>query len=214
MNFLQICQRVNDVVGFQGQITDVTASGYQAVLTTAVQDSYQDIQRYRPDWEFKKARRSINVSDLQTTYTLQDLWGTDTPDLALYEYINYDFRRMEFIPYEEFVLIDFGDYTPSKPRTYTIEPASKSLIIEPVDQVYTLDLHYIRELDVLTANTSVPVIPERHHQLIVYMAIMKLSTYVGNATLYDTYSVMTATGLGQLMREENPAKVIRKRPIA
>lgn len=214
MNFLQICQRVNEIVGFQGSVKSVTPTGYQSVLVTAVKDTYEDIQRYRPDWEWLKSSRSINVSNAKQQYTLTELWAGDTVDLIEYRYIVYDYRRMMFIPYDEFVLRDFTNYTPTDPKMFTVEPASKDLIIQPIDQLYTLQLHYTKQPDELTINTDVPVIPLRHHQLIVYGAIMKLSTFVGNPTLYDTYSVKYAEALGQLMREENPAKIIRKRPIA
>ncbi len=77
-----------------------------------------------------------------------------------------------------------------------------------------MEIHYIRSLDELVANGTIPVLPLRHHQLIIYGAITKLSTFIGNGTLFDTYSMKYAEGMGQLMREENPVKTIRKRPIA
>ena len=39
MNYLQICQRVHDIAGFQGQFTSVQVTVYQAVGTTAVKDA-------------------------------------------------------------------------------------------------------------------------------------------------------------------------------
>jgi hypothetical protein len=214
MDYLTICQRVNDAVGFQSSITSVDAVGYQATLTQAVKDAYDDVQRYRTDWEFSKRHRSVNVSELSSSYTLTELWSGDTVDLSQWQYINYDYKRIPQMDYDSFVLQDFTTYGASEPRFFAIEPWTKSLLIAPVDQVYTLDVHYLVTLHKLVLNTDVPNVPERHHQLIVYKAIMKLATFVGNITLYDTYALQTAIELGQLMREENPAKAVTKRPIA
>lgn len=214
MNYLEICRRTNDIVGFQSDVASVDTTGYQATLTAAVKDAYEDIQRYRPDWNFMKAKRSINVSNLATEYSLETLWAGDTVDLAEWQYINYDYRRLGFIHYDTFVLTDFSGYNNKEPRGWSVVPATKDLLITPVDQVYTLEAHYIRTLHELSGNNSVPILPKRFHQLIVYSAIMKLSTFVGNLTLYDTYSMKTSMLMGQLMREENPAKVVRKRPLA
>lgn len=214
MDFLTICQRVNNVVGFQGNVTSVDATGYQQVLTQAVKDAYQDIQRYRTDWDFQKRSRSVNVSDAKREYTIAELFYPDTADLEIWEYINYDHRRLSFLPYELYQLIDFDEKNGGKPQFWSLEPASNNLLVGKLDKVYTLNINYIRTLDVLVSNSSVPIIPERHHQLIVYMAIMKLATFVGNLTLYDTYSQKVAIELPQLMREQNPAKRVQKRPIA
>lgn len=213
MTYLDICRRVNDIVGFQGTINTVDTTGYQSTLTTAVKDAYEDIQRYRKDWDWMKKNRTINIASGTDFYTLEELWAGETVDLAEYRYINYDYKRMRELGYDAFELIDWSDWE-SEPKEYAINPQDKSLLISPVDQVYTLDLYYISTLQELANNGDVPILPARHQQLIVYSAILKLSTFVGNATLYDTYSVKTAEGMGQLMREENPYREIRKRPIA
>lgn len=219
MNYLSICQRVHEIAGFQGQFTSVQVTGYQAVVTQSVKDSYEDVQRYRPEWDYMKTHRDINVSDASVSYTLEDLWASETPDLAEYRYINwYDpgpgdrkFRLIE-VPYDAFILLKFPE--PHDPRLYAVQPWDRTLLISPVDGVYTLDLHYTRTLHELVNNTDEPLVPLRHRQVIVYGALMKLSTFIGNPTLYDTYSVKYAEELGQLLREENPVLTVRKRPVA
>jgi len=219
MNYLAICQRVHEIAGFQGNFPDVNTAGYQAVITQSVKDAYEDIQRYRPEWNYLKARRNINVSDAADVYSLTDLWGgLVASDLADYRHINWfnpdtdrSMRLIE-VDYDSFVLMQFSE--PHEPRLYSVRPWDKALLISPVDQVYTLDLHYTKTLHELVNNTDEPLIPSRHHQLIVYGALMKVSTFVGNPTLFDTYSMKYAEEMGQLMRESNPAKAVRKRPVA
>ena len=217
MNYLAICQRVNDVVGFQGQVSSVSTDGYQAVLTSAVKDAYEDIQRYRKDWDWLRGTKVVNVASGTEEYTLAALWGSGTPDLAEYKYITYTDSQgkvhiLLHYSYDSVQLLDTPNA--SEPRWYTTDPVTNALIVNPLDGNYSLKIYYTKTLHQLTANTSTPLIPDRHHQLIVYGAIMKLSTYVGNPTLYDTYALKYAEELGQLMRERNPVKTIRKRPIA
>jgi len=214
MDFLTICRRVNDAVGFQGTVTSVSATGYQATLTQAVKDAYEDIQRYRPDWEFMKRDKTVSVGSSANEYTLATLWGSDTPDLATWKYINYDYKLLRQITYDSYVFQDLTSYTAGKPNYYAIEPYTQSLLITPVDTTYSLDIHYIRDIHLLSENSDTPILPTKFHMAIVYGAIMKLSTFIGNQTLYDTHSANHAMILGQLMRDENPAKTVRKRPVA
>ena len=220
MTYLQICQRVHDIAGFQGQFTSVQATGYQAILTTAVRDTYQDIQRYRKDWWFMQVNKDISVDETKTRYEISDLFGVGDIPFGDYQYINWyktgTTRRTRLIevPYHEFQFFSFTDNQSKEPRLWTQEPFGKALVISPVDTNYTLDLHYIREIDDLSSNSQEPIIPARFHQALVYGALIKLSTYIGNPTLFDEYSMKYAEIMGQLMREENPAKHVIKRPIA
>ena len=220
MNYLQICQRVHDIAGFQGQFTGVTATGYQAVLTAAVREAYEDVQRYRAEWNWLKQNRTINVDGTKDVYTLSDLFGaTVTVDLADYRYINWTkdsesrARRLQQVEWDTFQLMKFSDEG-DRPHYWTYDPANFDLYLGHLDALYQLDLFYTLDLDILVKNTQVPLIPNRHHNIIVYGACMKLATFVGQPTLFDTYSVKYAEELGQLMRETNPPKTVTKRPIA
>ena len=214
MNFLTICKRVNDIAGFQGVVTSVTPTGYQAVLVQAVKDAYEDIQRFRTEWDFMHKKKSVNVSNATNYYSLADLWGAETPDLAVWRHVNYDYERLTEYSYEAYELVDQEDYEGGEPRFYSIDPATNGLYVSKLDQLYTLEIYYTSTFDELTTATQIPAIPERFHQAIVYGAVMKLATYVGNPTLFDTYARQYAEAMGQLMREQNPPKFVRKMPVA
>lgn len=213
MNYLDLCKRVNDLVGFQGVVTSTDTTGYQKVLTGSVRDAWEDIQRYRQEWDFMRGHRQVNVGPTANYYTLDTLWGVDSEDLSQWLHVNYDKDRLIQLSYDTYESMDFGEES-YKPQYYAIDPVTKGLHISPVDAVYTLDVYYIRELQTLVNNSDIPVLPERFHMAIVYGAVVKLSTFVGNATLYDMYSLKYGEIMGQLMREENPPKFIRKRPVA
>lgn len=215
MNFLTIARRVSDIVGFQGTVSSTSATGYQATLIQAVKDTYEDIQRYRSDWDFRKRHKTLSINSTTESYTLATLWGLgNTVDLDTWQYINYNYSRLPQYTYDSYIIKDLSTYNSQEPVGYAIEPYTQSLLTFPVDQTYTLDGHYIRTIHELSGNSDIPIIPERHHMLIVYGAVMKLSTFVGNDTLFDTYNVSYSQEMGQLLREENPAKSVRKRPIA
>lgn len=214
MNFLDICKRVNNLVGFQGVLTSVSPTGYQAVLVNAVKDAWEDIQRHRVDWDFMRATKSVNVDGSQNYYSLDQLWGTAEPDLGNWLYVSYDYQRLMQLSYDAYEGEDFTAWTGHKPYLYAIDPATKGLYISPVDANYTLDIYYTKELQNLTTATQVPWLPERYHQAIVYGAVVKLATFVGNPTLHDTYALKYDQIMGSLMREENPPKFVRKRPVA
>lgn len=210
MNYLQLCQRVHDIAGFQGQFASVDSLGYQAVVARAVEDAYEDIQRYRDDWDFLQAQKDITIGPSQQIYTLSQLGASD---LSIWKYINFNYRRMQEMTHELWSLQDYSNWSGQEPLYWAWRPSDRALCISPVAENSVCTMYYIRTLHALTLNTSVPIIPERHQQLIVYGALMKMSTYLGNMTLFDTYSIKYAEGLGQLMREANPPKSITKRPI-
>ena len=211
MNYLQLCQRVHDIAGFQGQFNSVSATGYQAVIVRAVQDAYEDIQRYRDDWDFLQKRKVVGVGPSQSVYTLADL-GLE--NLQQYKYVNFNSRRMMEMEFETYQLYDFSNWSTHQPHYWSWEYATMDFYISPVGENYDIEINYIDELDTLSINTDTPRILSRHHQCIVYGALMKVGTYLGKMTLYDMYAIKYAEALGQLMRESNPPKRITKRPIA
>jgi len=212
MNYLQMCQRVHDIAGYQGTFNSVDATGYQTVITRAVQDAYEDIQRLRDDWDFLQGERTVSVGPSQNVYTLAELFGTDTIDLAHWKYVIYDYRRLQEMTWDLYNLTNFANWS-GEPHSWAWRPYDRALMLSPVKENSNITIYYIKELDELTLNTSEPTLPKRHHQCIIYGALMKVATYLGNVTLFDMYAQLYAQELNQLMREANPPKSITKRPI-
>lgn len=204
MNRLKICQDVNNLGGLQGQIDDtVSPVGYQHALIKMVDKAYSDIQTYRKYWHFMRRKELFSVDEVV------DFYAND--DIALVDRVVYNKRPLYFVNYDDFLL---KTYKPSKPTFYTVDPATAEIFINPLDTTYILGIQYFKNLDVMTANSDVPILPSRYHDLITYKALMDLgSSYLGNYDLASTYSLKYSMLLGSMMRTQLPSKKLRARPF-
>ena len=217
MNFLQLCQEVNTYMGFQGSVTSVASvTGYQLRLIQEVKKSWIDIQTERPDWDFLRKVVDFNVTAGTEEYSLETIFGTADHDFGVWETesILYNYNPLKYINYDTFLTYDSSGNTGSTPDYYTIHPRTKSLIFNPLDTTYEINAGYFQTPQILTLDTDVPVVLPKHHWIILYKAAMGLSTFVGNATLYQDASFNYSKAWGNLMRDENPAKQIIMRPLA
>ena len=216
MNFLKICQEVNTYCGFQGSVASVsTASGYQARLIQEVKRSWIDIQTERTDWDFLRKVVDFSTVALTNEYSLETIFGTSDHDFGVWETdsILYDYRLLKYLTYNYFLTLDNSESTGSDPSGYTIHPQSKNLIFIPVDDAYTINAGYFRTPQELSADADIPLMPAKHHWTIIYKASMGLSAFVGNGTLHQDASFNYAKAWGNLMRDENPRKMMIMRPL-
>jgi hypothetical protein len=77
MNFLEICKKVNQVGEFQGDVSSVMATGYQAELVEAVRQSFIDIQLERTNWNFLRRDVTFSITPSTTTYLPTTLLSGD-----------------------------------------------------------------------------------------------------------------------------------------
>ena len=214
MNFLELCQKVNTFGAFQGTITSVNASGYQGTLVDAVRKSWIEIQDERADWKFLRRSEDISVSDATNIYTPTTIFG-DTDTLGTWETkrVLYDYAPLRYIKYDDFILVDPSG-SASKPTYFTVRPEDDALLLNTLDNSYTVTAHYYRAPQILVNNTDEPIIPKKHHWIIVYAACIELSTIVSNLELYQRASLLYSKAMGQLMREQVRAKQVKPRPVA
>jgi len=212
MNYLQLCQHVNLYGGFQGTISSVNASGYQALLVDAVRKAWVEIQKERSDWDFMYANVSIPLVLGTATYTPTVIFGTETPEVGTWDRVVYDNKVLRFVPYKDFVLLDAS--AASKPSFYTIEPATQALVFNSVDGSYSVTAYYTKTPQYLINNTDTPILPQKHHHIIVYKAVLELAAYVSSTEIYQQNSLNYDKAMGQLYRDHNPAKAMKVRPLA
>lgn len=212
MNYLQLCQHVNLYGGFQGAVSSVNASGYQALLVDAVKKAWVEIQKERPDWDFMYADVSFSLASGTTSYSPTVIFGTSTPEVGTWDRVVYDHSVLRFIPYKEFVLLE--DSSPGKPSFYTIHPATQALVFNSLDGSYSVTAYYTKTPQLLVNNTDTPILPQKHHHIIVYKAVLELAAYVSSAEIYQQNRLNYDRAIGQLYRDHVPAKVMRVRPIA
>lgn len=214
MTFLELCQECNTYCGFQGSISGVSGvTGLQARIVQAVKKADLDIQRERHDWNFLRTSKTFNTSDGTNEYTLTALGVTDLGRWNLSNVL-YDYVPLRYMDYDYWILKDLTITQSGEPSEFSVNPATKSLLIYPASGTYSITAHYWKEPQEMTADASVSDIPQKHHWTIIYKAAMTLMAVMGNASIHQDASFEYARAWGALMRDENPVEYIRMRPMA
>jgi len=131
-------------------------------------------------------------------------------DIDIVDRIIYNKSILREVPYDDWVI---KDHKLGKPVEYTRSPIDDSIIFNPSDMDYLLTLQYTKVPDVMTVNTSVPVLPIKFHTIIVYKALIGLGSYLGNYDLISKYSLKYSIEIGQLMRSQIPQTFVRTPPL-
>lgn len=212
MTFLELCQHVNLYGGFQGEISSVNATGYQALLVDAVRKAWFELQRKR-EWDFMYTSVSFSVSSATSTYTPATIFGTSTETLGMWDKdrIVYDYKPLRYIPYEDFVLID--QQSTGEPSYYTINPSDRSIIFNDLDDNYSITAYYTKTPQILTNNTDTPDLPQKHHHIVIYAALLELAAYVSSAEVYQKNLQNYNAAYSELLRDHCPAKTMKFRPF-
>lgn len=205
MNRLKICQDANTLAGTQGRIdSTVSPVGYQATLILMVDKAYNDIQIYRKYWHFLRAMVQAPLNT--TTNTFSDA------NIARIDKLVYDYKPLKFMNYDNWVLREWT--TTDKPTYWTYDPATLEITTNPLDATYIVDVYYWSIPDVMTTNSSVPIIPDRYQDLIIHKALMNLGgSYLGNYDLASSSATAYSFMLGEMMRTQLPSRKISPQPF-
>jgi|SRR3989339_828167 len=216
MNFLQICQKVQEKSGIQTKIGSVSTPGLGTIETDIIQSvvtAWSDIQTMREDWKFMRSEVDLTLTTATTTHTVSSIFSDEDVFASWKEdRFLYLFTVLQYIPYDRFILIDFT--TTSEPKTFTINPSNNDLIFNPVDTSYDITLQYYINIQTLADNTDIPNLPSRFHHLLVYAALLDVTASIGDLISYQRYSLKYSMMVSQLMRSELPGKSVRIQPIA
>ena len=204
MNKLRIAKDVNALGGAQGTVTTTEGvSGYQEVLVLFIDKGYTQIQEHRNNWKFMRKMAQTPLNSTTNTYV--------NADIAKVEKIIYNQTKLKFVPYADWIL---RDHATGAPAEYTISDIDSSVIFNPLDATYLTDLYYWSVPDVMTLNSSIPVLPIQYHDLLVFKGLMGLGTYLGNYDLVNEYSEKYDIMMGQMMRTECPQIELKAEPFA
>ncbi len=214
--FLEICNQVNTIIGLQGVISSVESPlGIQKSIVEAVRSEWIDIQNLREDWMFMEGSiTSFSTTQGKTNYTPAEVFGGVVQAELLGAYksrrcVFLDNVMLRYVEYEDLPFVD--NTVEQRPKWYTFEPASNTLILQNPNGIHNLDIRYRKALQVLTENGDVPSVPPMYHQAITYKAVAKVCAFIGNAGLYQEYNVKGNQALGQLMRAYIRARTIYPR---
>ena len=217
MNFLKLCQEVNTYCGFQGSVSSVSVTGgYQAKIIQAVKKAWIDIQTERTEWRFLSYNVQFDTVDGTNEYSPTTIFDPAEPTIAIWNKgsILYNYTPLIYMDYDLWIRKDLTETQSGTPSHFSIKPQDNSLLIYPVTDIYSINAHYWRTPQELLLTATIPILPEKHHWIIVYKAALGLSAFVGNQSIHQDASFNYAKAWGNLMRDENPVQHMYMRPIA
>jgi len=211
--FLELCNRVNGICGIQGTIATVSSpKGIQKIIVEAVRNSWIDIQSMRGDWPWSIGElNSFSTTADQAAYTPTEVFGSASAATDLARYLTkrgifYEYRALAYVNYEDLPYID--NETAKQPRWYTVNSYNNKLILQKPNDSYQLTIRYVRSVQELTTDNQEPHIDRAFEDAIVYMAVEKVATYIGNAGLFQEYSRKANMRTGELKRAFIPVRYV------
>lgn len=206
MNYLRIMQLTDMACGLQGDIDTVNnLKDIQVNIAEFVNLAYYDVQVMRDDWKFMQRTLVTSVSQMDATILNANVgkW------IKLY----YNNREVRFVTYDEYLTSDWT-VTSGPPKMYTIVPETNQVVFNNLDKTYSIKARYVTVPDVLEADSDVPILPIRFHNILVYKAASDFGSWLGNSEIEDRNMTKYDTLLLQLKRSEIPSKMVNIVPMA
>lgn len=216
MNFKEIVAKVNLHAGLQGSVSSVDSSGYQEYLSEAVRSNWSDLQLQREDWKFMwetaDFTTQIGVTEYTNDYIVSDVgytvakWKTNT--------LTRNNVIQTLRPFDEYWNNKEEWETESEPYKFAIrEHRDNSLILPSPNSTDEIRADFYRTPQILSGNTTVPLLPVEFHYLIVYKALEDVAAWLGNQAIYERHSYKADILENKLMRSQVPAKKIKRKPF-
>jgi len=199
MTFLQLVQRVHVESGRQGTAptTVIGQTGMNARFVNWILSAYEHVQSLHESWLFRQKEFSFPTVNGVQNYTPATLLYTDfgawriDPDsnrfsgIKIYSAIA-DEQQMEYVQWDDYKTVyKMGSFRTQtgRPDIVTIKP-DMSLDLWPIpNAVYTVSGEYIKSLQTMTINASIPILPD-HHMVIVWKALMYYGAFEGASEVY------------------------------
>lgn len=198
MNFLQLCQKVHRILRIDerdpGSLPSAVASqtGILGEIVNFVQDSYRTIQALRPDWLFRMGSANISLDEFSlagklTPSDYNAFIGSSVVEHFLHYHgqcgrtLSYDTGSgtakapLHFIPYQNFSGVwDLAPLRTGYPSVYTITPDG-GIQLDSAPNGYNGSVYfdYRKPIVALTGDTGAPIVPEQHHDAIVWGAVVQ-----------------------------------------
>ncbi len=189
MNFLTLCQAVARESGTLASLgtftTVVGATDRRAKIVAWTRDAYIDLQNQRTDWlwlrsQFTKALTIGTTSYDRAALVLPRLkrFIGDVPEhrsMTLYDPAlgKADEGEIDHISYERWLeMYDRGTHDSNRVRHWALSPERKLLVGPTPNKAYVLRGEYLKTPQELAVDADVPEMPEEHHRVIVFEALL------------------------------------------
>lgn len=212
LNLVNDVERESGTIGHTQRLSTVVgAVGRQEKIVTWTALAWAMIQRARPDWTFMRAETSHALTAGTARYAASDLGVTDFggwlreadgySPYSLYDPTigQGDESPLERVGYQPWsTTYDRGTHDAMRPTHLSVDFARKLCFGPTPDKAYVFRFGYRRAVQMLAADADEPIMPEEHHNAIVWYALTLLAEHdeagfqAGAATLRwsNAYSAM------------------------
>lgn len=212
MNYLQLVQRLHAEAGLGGAAPSAVTgqTGMNLKLVNWILTAYEDIQNLHPDWNFRKTEFSFSTTATKQNYTkteagVADLSSWKTFDVKIYSAVS-DESDLEYYPWDDYrIVYKYGSFRTqsNRPTIFSIKPDLSMDLWAIPEAVYTVNGEYFKNIQTLSQNTDVPIIPSDFHMILVWRALMFFGARHGSNMAYshgqNEYSrLLTRLELNQL----------------
>ena len=197
MTRLELVQFVAQNLGTEDrdEITSTTSPNrdYTRDIVEAVDAAWEEIQvMHEGTWHWRREQQTFDTAVSDREYAFTDI-DDDTVGIIPFRhspdsesYILIDDNPVYFIPYQQWRgYWDRGTRSVQRPQYFTIRHDGGGKIeFDPTpDAVYTVTLDILHDVQDLTADADVPLMPPRFHRVIALLACRYLAEYDENPRL-------------------------------
>ncbi len=226
-DFLTISQKVFREAGTGSGVKPAAVTGQVGRLLNIVNwviDACTEIQNGQASWRFMRKTFSGTLTSGTSTYTAASFsitdfaeWITEQDVVTMYLTATgvSDEGRLRFIDWQTWrVKYGRGSQTNNRPTEYAISPAGDFVVGPIPNDTYTVNGEYRRTAQVLAANTDIPIIPERFHDVITWEAIKKVAEFDEDPGLYAKGKTRLAPLMFDMRRDQLPRLIYNSEPLA
>lgn len=177
--FLELCQDLARECGMPATMptTTVSQTGEALRFVEWIKRADLDIQGQWANWNFLWAQHSFSTVSGTRDYTASAPSGSTTPtNLGTWDKTRFLIGTTPLVcyEYEEWEIYETAS---GKPTSVIIMPDNSLRLYPNPDGVYTITADYFKAPAELSGNSDTGVIPERFHDIIVYIAITKYAHF-------------------------------------
>lgn len=221
MTFIELVQRAcsesGSIPGEGRPASVVGARGHELKFVGWVRSAYADIQMAEESWLWLRREAEGQLISGQSRFTPEALgairfrsWvpfsDAGQPLLTCYDPAvgRLDEAGLCFEPWAFAQMYDRGDPEPGRPQVASVDDQGRLFIYPRADKPYTLRYSYARAPQVLVADLDVPELPEMHHELIVYRALLKALNFDEAPNQYAYWKAEEQRMMAQLRTTQVP----------
>lgn len=206
MNYLDLCKRLRQEAGMSGSGPSAVTgqTGEMKRVVDWVAQAWLEIQNSRPDWRFMRVSFDVAISAGSASIIVSST--VSHPDKKSMIAVDAGGRwPLEYLEPEDFAWLERRNGTQTgKPQYVSMDSDGTIRFMPRPSEAFNLMGEYFRTPQALSANTDVPLMPERYHMMIVYLAMTYAGAEAEASNLYQDGLLKYERALDDLMMSQLP----------